>query len=322
MTTSPPPPDEAQRQRSLRALDLLDAIKRAPLKLTDDQELALSDVASLVRREVALDAVSRPVPPARKERGYSITSGKVLTAFSVVLAGLIFFSVMTLRAERRSIGDFQSLILAHEELESAAGLGGQLDGRKALAAAEADRLGNLLIVTGLLRFLIVGLALYALLRGLKTRDEAEELLRRAHADALNAAEDRRVAQAEAEKLGERLRAVLDHIDVGVTMINLDGSVTVFNRAAERIHGAWREQMERLNLCGSHPPMAADEKTVIPYGESPVGRALQGQSVRDAHVFFRTPYRPNGYHLSVSAIPLRDHQGLMAGAVLMFSERKK
>ena len=322
MTTSPPPPDEAQRQRSLRALDLLDAIKRGPLTLTEEQELALRDVAGLVQRDVARAAAVRPAPPSIENRGHSITGARVLAAFSVILAGLVCVSVMTLRVERSSIGGFRSLIQAHETLEAAAGLNGKLDARKALADAEADRLSNLLIVTAVLRLLVVGLALYALLRGLKARDEGEESLRRSHAEALSAAEERRVAQAEAEKLGERLHAVLDHIDVGVTMMELDGTMSVYNMAAERIHGAWREQMERLKLCGSHPPMFADEKTVIPHGESPLGRALRGQSVRDAHVFFRTPFRPNGYHLSVSAIPLRDHQGLLAGAVLMFSERQK
>jgi hypothetical protein len=78
-------------------------------------------------------------------------------------------------------------------------------------------------------------------------------------------------------------------------------------------------MERLKQAGTHPTMFPDEKTPIPPGESPLGRALKGQIVRDAHIFMRTPFRPKGYHLNVSAVPLRDHRGLLSGAVMMFSE---
>ena len=310
MTIPAPPPDDPEHLRSLRALDLLDAIKRAPIELTEQQGLALQDVAALIQREVSRSAERRPVPPELGAQGRSVTSGKVLAVFGVLAAMLIGVSAMTLRVERQSIGDFRAAVQTHDE------------GRAALASAEADRLSNLLIESGVLRLLVVGLALYALLRGVRARDEAEKSLRRSHEEAWNAAEERRVAQAEAERLGERLRAVLDHIDVGVIMVELDGGMTVYNLAAERIHGAWREQMERLNRAGTHPPMLDDEKTVVASGESPASRALKGETVRDVRLFLRTPYRPEGYHLSVSAAPLRDHQGLLAGAVLMFSERRK
>ncbi len=187
------------------------------------------------------------------------------------------------------------------------------------SAAEADRLSRLLIISGFVRTLVVLLALYALFRELTVHEKFEDELKRTRDEALSAAEGRRVAQAESEKSGERLRAVLDHIDIGVIMVELDGRMSVFNVAAERIHGAWRDEFERLALSGTHPPMQEDERTAIAPGEDPLGRALKGQTVRDARLFYRTPFRPNGYRLSVSAVPLRSHQGLLAGAVLMFSE---
>ncbi len=166
---------------------------------------------------------------------------------------------------------------------------------------------------------VVVLALMILLRGMSASEKAEDELMRSRNAAMGASEGRRVAQTEAERLGERLKAVLDHIDVGVLMVEIDGSVSVYNMAAERIHGAWREQMERLKQAGTHGAMLPDEETVIAPAGDPLGRALKGQTVRDVHIFFRTPFRPKGYHLNVSAFPLRDHRGMPTGAVMMFSE---
>jgi PAS domain-containing protein len=189
----------------------------------------------------------------------------------------------------------------------------------AYRAASASGLSTLLIAGSTVRTLIVVLALLVLWRDMAARERAEDELRSSRDAAMEASEGRRVAQAESEKLGERLRAVLDHIDVGVVMVELNGSISVFNTAAERICGAWREQIEELNRAGTHPSMLEDEKTVIAPGEDPLGLALKGQTVRDARLFYRTPFRPNGCHLRVSAVPLRDHHGLLVGAVLMFTE---
>lgn len=191
--------------------------------------------------------------------------------------------------------------------------------RSARAAVDASRLTGLLIGSGVARATVVLLALFAFLRGLSTYGKNEDALRRARDGALRAAEGRRVAQAESERAGQRLSAVLDSIDVGVIVVDPGGAASIYNRAAERIHGAWRDEMERLVRAGTHPPLREDERTAFAPGEDPLGRAQKGESVRDVRVYFRTPFRPNGYHLTVSAVPLRDPRGLPAGAVLMFTE---
>jgi PAS domain-containing protein len=266
-------------------------IDRRPRELTSQQRTALRDLADLVQGEIARTAARRAVPQEISLQRKA-TQLKVLAGFGAALAALAVVSMLSYRVSRQFVG------------------------------AGADRLATLQIVGGVVRALVVILALLALLRDIAAREKVEDELRRTRDEALGEAEGRRVAQAEAEKLGERLGAVLDHIDIGVLMVELDGTMSIYNMAAERIHGAWREQMERLKRAGTHPAMLEDEKTVIAVGETPLGRALKGQTVRDAHIFFRTPFRPNGYHLRVSAVPLRDHRGLMAGAVLMFSERRR
>ncbi|HXT01596.1 MAG TPA: PAS domain-containing protein [Elusimicrobiota bacterium] len=199
-----------------------------------------------------------------------------------------------------------------EESRTAAG--------SAQAAAEAESLNRLQLITSVARGAVLALALLALLGDMGQREKIEDALRRSRDQALEAAEGRRVAQAEAEKLGERLSAVLDHVDVGIVVADASGAISLYNVAAERIHGAWRDEIERLSRAGNLTAMREDGKTPFASGDDPFGRALKGETVRGERVFFRTPFRPNGYHLNVSAVPLRDHRGLPTGAVLMFTER--
>jgi PAS domain-containing protein len=272
-----------------------------------ERRRTVPELSDPVWGEIAQAMDRRAVRP-EISRQRKATRLKVLAGFAAALAVLAVISVRSYRAARTFADDAAAAVHAPEAA--------------ARAAAEAQRLSSLIVFGGVARTAIVLLVLFLLLRDIAAREKAEDRLRRAHDEAVSGAEGRRVAQAEAEKLGERLSAVLDHIDIGVLMVELDGSMSIYNLAAERIHGAWREQMERLKLAGTHPAMFEDEKTVIPAGETPLGRALKGQTVRDAHIYFRTPFRPNGYHLAISAVPLRDHRGMLTGAVLMFTERKK
>jgi PAS domain-containing protein len=227
---------------------------------------------------------------------------KVLAAFGLAYVLLVVFTVRIRRTVSR----------INEESRAAAG--------SAKAAADAEELDRLQTIATTARLAALTLALMALLWDISARERTEDALRRSRDEALAAAEGRRVAQAEAEKLGERLSTVLDHVDVGIVMIDLDGKASIYNIAAERIHGAWKDEMERLYLAGTHPALREDEKTPLSHDEDPVAQALKGETVRGARLFMRTPFRPKGYHLIVSAVPLRDHRGMQTGVVLMFSER--
>jgi len=167
--------------------------------------------------------------------------------------------------------------------------------------------------------LVVVLVFFAVRRFIREREEAEAALVEARDAALRDANARRQAQEETRRLSERLRAVLDQVDSGVILIDANGTISIFNLAAERIHGAWRDEIERVMRAGAHPPMRPDGITPLPPDEDPMARALKGESVRDALIFLRTPFRPNGYLISASAAPLRSPQGPVTGAVLVFRE---
>jgi len=249
----------------------------------------------------------KPAPPpsddTRRLRRRRLNARlKVLAAFGVAFILLGTFTVQIRRTVARIT----------EESRAPDG--------SARAAADAESLDRMQLLTSFARGAVLALALLALLWDMSARERTEDALRLSRDHALEAAERLRVAQAEAEKLGERLAAVLDHVDVGIVVVDAGGSFSLYNVAAERINGAWRDEMERLYRSGTHPPLREDEKTVFASGDDPLGRALKGETVRGARVFFRTPFRPNGYHLTVSAVPLRDPRGMPTGAVLMFTER--
>lgn len=278
-------------------------IDRRPRDLDPAQRKALRDLADLVEDEISLRtsqraSLKRETPPS----GRRAARLKVTAAFGVAFLLLAAFTVLT----RRALGRISA-----EALNPA---------RASETAADIDSLARLQGVATVARATVLALALLALLWDMSAREKAEDALRRSRDEALEAAEGRRVAQAEAEKLGERLSAVLDHVDVGVVMIDLEAKASIYNVAAERIHGAWRDEMQRLYAAGTHPMLREDEKTPLTHDEDPVAQALKGETVRGARVFMRTPFRPKGYHLVISAVPLRDHRGMQTGAVLMFTER--
>ena len=281
-------------------------IDRRPRELDPEQRRALRDLGDIVQDEIAYGAARKTV----RQDGRNLASRrraarlKVLAAFGVALGLLATFSIAVSRAERRLVAD------------STTGAG------SVRAAADGAAFSRLLVLGGASRAAVLVLVLAVLLFDMSAREKVEDALRRTRDEALEAAEGRRVAQAEAEKLGERLTAVLDHVDVGIAVVEIDGTASLYNVAAERIHRAWRDEMERLFRAGTHPVMREDEKTIIASGDDPLGLALKGETVRGARVFFRTPFRPEGYHLTVSAVPLRDPRGLLTGAVLMFSERAR
>ena len=189
------------------------------------------------------------------------------------------------------------------------------------AAADADSSELLLIILfgGAAGALIVLAAFLLVRRDIAARAAAERDLVAARDEALGSVEARRRAQAEAERLSERLKAVLDQMDSGVMLVDSGGSVSLFNHAAERIHGAWRDDVDRVMREGKHPPLRLDEMTPIPPAEDPLARALKGETVRDVRLFLRTPFRPAGYCINASAAPLRGAQGLVTGAILVFRD---
>ncbi len=138
------------------------------------------------------------------------------------------------------------------------------------------------------------------------------------------AEHRRTEQ-ELQGQARILRSVLQTINDAVMVVDERGRVLLFNPAVERLIGpvavgAGPEQWPQRGTA--HLP---DATTPCPPAELALARALRGQEVTDAEELLRRPGRAPGPWVSASASPLRDDQGDVRGAVVVWrdiSERKR
>jgi rsbT co-antagonist protein RsbR len=103
-----------------------------------------------------------------------------------------------------------------------------------------------------------------------------------------------------------LRALFDDNVDGIAIARPNGDVEV-NAAATAMLGGGA-------VVDSDALFCVDGTTPYPREQLPLGRALDGESVRDVLILSRTEARPEGLWLSVSARPLED-----GGAIAVFRD---
>lgn len=138
-------------------------------------------------------------------------------------------------------------------------------------------------------------------------------VRRALAEA---DERRRRKQAEEKLLAEQqfLWAVLDNIEAGIAACDASGTLTLFNRAARDMHGLPLEPLpperwaDHYRLCGP------DGKTPMEKDQTPLMRALRGESVRNVEMMI-VPNEGKPRALVASGQPVTDGAGRRVGAVV-------
>jgi PAS domain S-box-containing protein len=158
---------------------------------------------------------------------------------------------------------------------------------------------------------------------------ADYILKPIDADELRArlgrlAERRRTEQ-ELQGQARILRSVLETINDAVMVVDESGRVLLFNPAAERMIGPVAVGAGPESWPQRGTAHLSDAKTPCPPEELALSRALRGEEVSDAEEFLRRPGRPPGPWISASASPLRDDQGGIKGAVVVWrdiSERKR
>jgi two-component system NtrC family sensor kinase len=117
----------------------------------------------------------------------------------------------------------------------------------------------------------------------------------------------------------RLRdAVLDTISSGVVACDADGSVTLSNRAARELYGFGASGASAGQWRDGHVLYEADGSTPVPDAESPLLRALGGESLRNRELVLKPRDWPARTVL-VSAQPLFDTLGNKQGAVMAIHE---
>ena len=119
---------------------------------------------------------------------------------------------------------------------------------------------------------------------------------------------------ELENQTQLLEIVFNNMSDGVVVADDQGRYVMYNQTAEQMANQRLEPMdiksapERFGLF--HP----DEKTPFSADELPLIRTLRGEESDNVSMFMSTPKMQEGLHLSVSARPLRDAQGVVTGGV--------
>jgi PAS domain S-box-containing protein len=133
---------------------------------------------------------------------------------------------------------------------------------------------------------------------------------------LNRDLEQRVAERtrELSRQHDLQRLILDNIADGVVVTDREGHFILWNQKAEQIVGSGPEDVPPEHWS-SHFGLYRDESgEPVRFQDLPLVRAIQGQSIDNAELYLRHPSRYDGRWTQVTARPLRDSQGCMAGAV--------
>jgi len=145
-----------------------------------------------------------------------------------------------------------------------------------------------------------GIFVLSAIRDISDRKKIEEELRRAHEE---------LYQRTVEQLGEsrsRLALIIDSSEDAIISESLDGTITTWNKGAERIYGYTPEEVVGKNISLLAPPDHPDEIPEI------LRKISRGESVEhDESV--RLTKDGRRLNVSISVSPLRDAKGDIVGA---------
>ena len=116
-----------------------------------------------------------------------------------------------------------------------------------------------------------------------------------------------------------LAAVFDNMAEGVIMVDQRGRVALWNRAAQSILRMRAPTLRTKQWLAQADAQHPDELTALPWNDTPIARALRGQTVDDVHVMVRHDGVREGVWISVNARPLPDASGKLRGAVLVLRD---
>ncbi len=142
----------------------------------------------------------------------------------------------------------------------------------------------------------------------------DEVIDEAIAASVEQFERESVARAHSERA--RQETLLEHLPIGVWVVDAEGTVVSLNRAAAEMHGVPAERIiGHLNVNAVlTPEFATYRPDGTPYGpgEIPSARALRGEAVRGEEVVRRSSRGER--RLVINAVPLRGPEGQPEGAV--------
>jgi diguanylate cyclase (GGDEF)-like protein/PAS domain S-box-containing protein len=123
----------------------------------------------------------------------------------------------------------------------------------------------------------------------------------------------RSATTELHRSEQFLQVLLDTLDEGIIACDAEGSITVFNPAARRLHGLAPDD-EPLGALPSTGPLRWPDGTELDAAENPLLQAMSGRTLRDLEVLLEAE---DGVvrEVSVNGEALVDEEGFLLGAVV-------
>ena len=120
--------------------------------------------------------------------------------------------------------------------------------------------------------------------------------------------------AELENQRQLLEVVFNHMSDGVVVADAKGRYIMYNQTAEQMTNQQLDPMDIKDAPERFGFFFPDEKTTFPADQLPLARALHGEASDNVNIFMDNPKMQEGLHLSISARPLCNAQGVVTGGV--------
>ena len=119
---------------------------------------------------------------------------------------------------------------------------------------------------------------------------------------------------ELENQTQLLEIVFNNMSDGVVVADDKGQYVMYNQTAERMTGQQLAPMAIKDAPKHFGFFFPDKKTTFPADQLPLARALRGEGTDNVNLFMYNSKMQEGLHLSTSARPLRNAQGVVTGGV--------
>ena len=120
--------------------------------------------------------------------------------------------------------------------------------------------------------------------------------------------------AELENQTQLLEVVFNNMSDGVVVADDKGRYVMYNQTAEQMTAQQLDPMDIKDAPERFGFFFPDKKTAFPADQLPLARALHGEESDNVNIFMDNSRMQEGLHLSISARPLRNAEGVVTGGV--------